>query len=195
MAALAALLGGCGEPEKAAQPAPKAEVKMAAEAERVERVVDGQRFGMTLNRVASPNVDVLMRLKAATTVNVDAPGVPTDLAPGGRLELRPAAADVLAKLPRTGEPPAEGIAVYANEIDATVSFDGYPPEKDVGAGLSGAQTGWFPARLRKLAAGVHAIKVEKPGFFPVETQVLIRPGVYEVLAVRLGKVVMKTDMK
>src|SRR5207248_520659 len=103
--AAAALAAGCGEPEKAAPPAPpKAVEAKMADSDRLERQVEGQRFGMTLNRVSAPTSDLIMRLKAATTINVDAPAVPSNLGQGGKLELKPAAADALERLPKPSEP-------------------------------------------------------------------------------------------
>jgi hypothetical protein len=121
--------------------------------------------------------DFLQRLKDGTTVNVDAPG------------LAPVAADAFASATEGLAKPAagnEGIVVAASEADALVGFDGYPAEK-VGASTA---KGWYRL-VRALASGPHSVRVAKDGYYPVETQVVVRPGAYEVVAVRLGKVVMR----
>ncbi len=149
--------------------------------ERIERQVDGQRYAQTIERVASPSPELSQRLKDATTLNLDAPG----LAP-----VAADAANVAAAVVRAAGG-GEGVVVAVSEGDAAWSFDGYPPELVMGGKTYAAGAGWTCA-AKKLAAGVHSVRVQRDRFFPVETQVLVRPGVYEVLAVRLGKIVMRS---
>ncbi|HVY62842.1 MAG TPA: hypothetical protein VHF22_14390 [Planctomycetota bacterium] len=175
-ALLAAAVAGCCGAE--AQTAPSA---ARAAVERVERTVDGRAYAINLQRVESPDRGFQQRLLDATTVNVDGPG------------LTPVAAEAMPiRAAAAGSPAAadgQGLLLAASEPDATCSIDGFAPEK-IGNGKP-VDGGWYAHERRELATGVHSVRVAKEGYFPVETQVLVRPGVYDIVAVRLGKVVMR----
>lgn len=158
---------------------------------RTEIEMGGTRYSQTLQTLSGAPKDLVDRLRAATTVNVDAPGLGPAAAHAMPSKLGARIQDDLKPPERSGRPD-EGIVLAVSAGGASFSFDGYPPIKIEGT-LAGSAAGWLKAH-KSLAPGVHAIKVECPGFFPVETQVLVRPGVYEIIAVRLGRVGM-TDLK
>ena len=128
---------------------------------------------------AGAAADFVARLKDATTENLDGPG----LSPVAQFAIPVGA--TLATVAGGGE----GVIVAASEPDAKYTVDGYPAEK-IAAAPDGKADGWYRA-AKRLGAGVHALHVEKEGYFPLDAQVLVQPGVYEVVAVRLARAVLR----
>jgi hypothetical protein len=147
---------------------------------RHEVAVDGQRFGMTLTDLGREiPKDFQLRIRAGTTINVDAGTLePSAFAAlGGHAERAKAVGG------------GEGIVVCASEEGASYAFDGYPAIPIEGTKDA---RGWVCV-AKRLAPGVHALKIDRKGSFPVETQIVVRPQVYDVIAVRFGRVGM-TDL-